>query len=251
MLQHKDRPIFFTGLHHPADARHVNLCMVSVKALEKRRSDFYPGDWILDSGAFTLISSGKGHMPVEKYARQIERWSRCGNLLAAVSQDYMCEPFILGITGLTVTEHQEMTVQRYIDLKAKALAVGIMPVIQGYEPAEYVNHIRMYGELLEQGAWVGVGSVCKRNSRVVEVELVLEAIARERPDLLLHGFGLKKTALGSLIVRELIYSSDSMAWSYAARREGRNGNDVGEAIRYAEEIAKMEMPDQSRMSLWV
>ena len=109
----------------------------------------------------------------------------------------------------------------------------------------------MYENLLEQGAWVGVGSVCKRNSRVVQVELVLEAIACERPDLLLHGFGLKKTALQSPIVNELLYSSDSMAWSSAARKQGRNANDWHEAENYMKSIEALEMPEQSRMPLWV
>ncbi len=163
----------------------------------------------------------------------------------------MCEAFILNVTGMTVREHQELTTQRYVLLKAEASPVHIMPVIQGYEPKEYVNHIRMYGELLEQGSWVGVGSVCKRNARVVEVELVLEAIACERPDLLLHGFGLKKTALQSWIVNNLVYSCDSMAWSSAARWEGRDQNDWREAESYARSIEALKMPDQARMPLWV
>ena len=244
-----EKPVFFPGLHHPSDAKNVERCMISVNALENRKSDFEAGDWILDSGAFTRIVSGKGHMPVVRYSDQIRRWSSCGNLLAAVGQDYMCEAFILDVTGLTVREHQELTIERYIQLKATAPPVYIMPVIQGFEPKEYIRHIEMYGAWLEQDAWVGVGSVCKRNSNVGQVEVVLEAIASVRPDLKLHGFGLKKTALTSQIVNDLLYSCDSMAWSYAARREGRNANDWREAANYTESIAKMPMSNQSRMPL--
>ncbi|MGX7709153.1 hypothetical protein [Methylobacterium sp. Gmos1] len=37
-------------------------------------------------------------------------------------------------------------------------------------------------------------------------------------------------------VRELLYSADSMAWSFAARRQGRNGNDPAEAHRFVERV---------------
>jgi hypothetical protein len=213
--------------------------MVSVNRLEHRKSDFRPQEWILDSGAFTRIARGIGHMEVEAYARQIQRWARCGNLVAAVSQDYMCEPFILGITGSTVAEHQRLTIQRYRLLRNWVGDTYIMPVLQGYTPREYQAHIEDYGDDLSAGAWVGIGSVCKRNGSPRQVEVLLSAIAEVRPDLRLHGFGLKRTALESHLVNELLYSCDSMAWSYAARKEGRNANDPLEAHRYVSQLATM------------
>jgi hypothetical protein len=107
-----------------------------------------------------------------------------------------------------------------------------MPVLQGYDPADYVSHIRQYGDRLARGAWVGVGSVCKRNGNKAAIEAVLWTIKKERPDLRLHGFGLKSTALGSSLVARLLHSADSMAWSFAARMTGRNGNDWREAARW-------------------
>jgi len=65
---------------------------------------------------------------------------------------------------------------------------------------------------------------------------VLEAIARRRPDLRLHGFGIKKTALEHEGVRALLFSADSMAWSYSARRQGRNQNSAAEAQAYGAAI---------------
>jgi len=52
----------------------------------------------------------------------------------------------------------------------------------------------------------------------------------------------------SPIVNQLLYSCDSMAWSYAARREGRNQNSSDEAMRYVEQLDSM--PVQSRMEVW-
>ena len=69
------------------------------------------------------------------------------------------------------------------------------------------------------------------------IEAVLLAVKAERPDLRLHGFGLKSTALGSPLVRSLLHTADSMAWSYAARREGRNQNSWREAKAWAARIA--------------
>ena len=84
------RPLFFVGLHKPQHAWRFERCMVSVNVLEHRRGDFAVQDWILDSGAFTRITTRRGHMLVADYADQLSRWSRCGNLLAAVCQDWMC-----------------------------------------------------------------------------------------------------------------------------------------------------------------
>ncbi|PHJ59778.1 hypothetical protein VF03_34180, partial [Nostoc linckia z2] len=58
----------------------------------------------------------------------------------------------------------------------------------------------------------------------------------ERPDLKLHGFGLKKTALQNSCIRNLLFSSDSFAWSYDARRDGLNTDSSYFADKYAEEI---------------
>lgn len=235
---------FFTGLHQPSDARHFEAAFVSVNRLRTRKGAFEVGDWIMDSGAFTEVSTYGGYRhSVEEYAAEIKRWAANGNLLAAVAQDYMFEPFIVAKTGLSVLRHQELTVARYDDLLAcDTGGVYIMPVLQGFTPAEYVRHIRMYGERLKFGQWVGVGSVCKRNGDVRMIEAVLRTIKEVRPDLRLHGFGLKTTALSSGLVRDLLHTADSMAWSFSARKQGRNANDWREAKAWADRITDVPPP---------
>ena len=133
---------------------------------------------------------------------------------------------MLAKTGLTIADHQRLTIERYDDLLACDLAgVTLMPVLQGYAPADYARHVHAYGDRLAPGAYVGVGSVCKRNARPEAILAVLEAIHNARPDLRLHGFGLKTTSLAVKEIREALESADSMAWSFAARYEGRNAND--------------------------
>lgn len=229
----------FVGLHQPSDAKHFDACMVSVNRLRGRISDFPVRAWIMDSGAFTIIDRF-GYYPegVEVYARQIERWRNCGSMLRAASQDYMCEEKMLERTGLSVWRHQQLTAQRYAELRFLTDA-PLLPVLQGYEPHDYVNHLTMYGSLIEPGMWVGVGSVCKRNGDPSAIRAVLWSIKQARPDLRLHGFGLKATALASPLVRELLHSADSMAWSYAARKQGRNSNDWREAMQWANPVGSL------------
>lgn len=150
---------------------------------------------------------------------------------------------MLAKTGLTVADHQRLTIERYDRILAelKRLFGGyvpfqFLPVLQGFTIKEYLDHIEMYGDRLTKGMWVGVGSVCKRQGNVAVIEAILRAIHERRPDLRLHGFGVKITALRSALVRRLLFSADSMAWSYAARMCGRNGNDWREAAAFVLEV---------------
>lgn len=228
---------FYVGLHQPSDTKHFEHAFVSVNRLRGRKKPIGAKSWIMDSGAFTEISTHGGYRhSIEAYAAEILRWAGNG-LVAAVAQDYMCEPFILAKTGMTVEQHQRLTIERYDALNAAvAGAVYIMPVLQGYTKEDYLRHLEMYGDRLPYGAYVGVGSVCKRNGDIAAIESILLAIKRVRPDLRLHGFGLKTTALSSGLVHELLHSADSMAWSFAARKQGRNANDWREAKGFAERI---------------
>src|SRR4051812_4830852 len=228
--------MFFVGLHQPSDAKHFDRAFVSVNRLRGRRKAVGATEWIMDSGAFTEISThGRYRHSVEEYAAEINRWASDPALLAAVSQDYMCEPFIIEKTGLSVEEHQRLTIERY-DALLPLVSVYVMPVLQGYAADDYVRHLEMYGDRLARGAWVGVGSICKRNTNVSSVEGILTAIKARRPDLRLHGFGLKTTALASGIVRDALHTADSMAWSFAARKQGRNANDWREARNFVDRL---------------
>jgi hypothetical protein len=234
--------MFFVGLHQPGDAKHFDRAFISVNRLRTRQKPVAAGEWIMDSGAFTEISThGRYRSTVEDYAAVINRWAcmAASGMIAAVSQDYMCEPFILEKTGLTVEDHQRLTIERYDTLLPLVTGTYLMPVLQGYAPADYVRHLEMYGDRLAHSAWVGVGSICKRNADKHSIEAVLTAIKRRRPDLRLHGFGLKITSLSSGVVRDLLYTADSMAWSFSARRQGRNANDWREAKSFIQKIEKM------------
>ena len=214
---------FYIGLHQPSDAAHFDQAFISINRVRTRIRPVPCQDWILDSGAFTeLHRHGRYRSSPADYALAVNRLAGINQgLRVAVSQDYMCEPHILVKTGLTLADHQRLTIQRYKDLRDLITPnVYVMPVLQGYSRQSYLDHIDQYGHLLGPGAYVGVGSVCKRNGNMRVIETILVAIKNKRPDLRLHGFGLKATALMSGVVRDCLYSADSMAWSFNARNAG-------------------------------
>ena len=237
---------FYVGLHQPSDAKHFDHSFISVNRLRERKGDFQVTDWIMDSGAFSEIAThGHYRVPVDEYVKQIERWKTVGQMRAAVTQDWMCEPWIVAKTGKSIREHQDLTIERYDQILERSTAY-IMPVLQGYKISDYLDHMDAYGDRFKNNQWVGVGSICKRNTNIAEVEDILLAIKQVRPDLRLHGFGLKTTALKSAAVHDMLYTADSMAWSYQARKQGRNQNDWREAKAFEEKIKRQ--PQQ--LSLW-
>jgi hypothetical protein len=232
---------FYVGLHIPSQAVHFSRAFISVNVVRGRRKPVPSDEWIMDSGAFRELEQfGHYRHSPEVYATEINRLAAINSgLAAAVSQDWMCEAHILEKTGQSLSDHQRLTIERYDSLLPLVHGPYLMPVLQGYLLQSYLDHIDQYQDRLETGMYVGVGSVCKRNSNMREIEAILCAIKRKRPDLRLHGFGLKITALYSGVVRDCLHSADSMAWSFAARREGRDANDWHEAAAFVKRIETM------------
>lgn len=240
---------FYVGLHIPAQAHRFGLTCISINKLRGRHKPIVGPRVLVDSGAFTELERYSGYRHgVEEYAAELYRLHTEGvcDIAAAVAQDYMCEAFMLARTGLTVADHQRLTIERYDALTAELNRLfggrcpfPVMPVLQGYRPGEYAAHVRAYGVRLVAGMWVGVGSVCKRNGSPERIVEVLTAIRDIRPDLRLHGFGVKVTALLHGGVRRMLATADSMAWSYSARKQGRSANDWREARAFTDKVERI------------
>jgi hypothetical protein len=143
----------------------------------------------------------------------------------------MCEPLIRARTGLSVAAHQERTVDNFLRLRALAPDLPIAPVVQGWTPFEYVRHAEQYaarGVDLRREPRVGVGTVCRRQGMAVAGQIVA-LLASD--GLRLHGFGVKKTGLRAFGAG--LVSSDTLAWSYAARRNPPLAGCVGRHINCA------------------
>jgi hypothetical protein len=192
------------------------------------------GSWALDSGGFTELSMfGEWRTTEEDYAVDVERFRRdIGNLDWAAPMDWMCEPFMLEKTGLTVAVHQQRTVVNFMRLR-DWLGQIVIPVLQGWTRDDYMSCWQLYSDLgtdLESEPIVGLGSVCRRQN-TAEAGLIVRSL---KP-LSLHYFGAKITGLTSF--GDALTSADSMAWSYQARRgtplPGCTHKSCANCFRYA------------------
>lgn len=146
----------------------------------------------------------------DEYTQCIKRH----NPRIAFCQDWMCEPHILKKTGLTILNHQWRTLQSYLSLSKKDQR--IRPVLQGWEPDDYINHAFMYSlNGVDMTQEFGIGTICSRNGDIGQITSIIKKIKNFIPQAKIHAFGIKSDALVS--VSHLIESSDSMAWSTRAR----------------------------------
>ena len=115
---------------------------VSHRQLARRRRPLRPAAcrWALDWGGFTELSlHGRWVTSAAAYADAADRYSRqLGGLDFAAPQDWMCEPAIVARTGLSVLEHQERSVASYLELRALAPHLPVIPVVQGWHLADYL-----------------------------------------------------------------------------------------------------------------
>lgn len=187
--------------------------LAGVKNLPRARAP-----WLLDSGAFTEVAkNGRHTTPPHEYAKIIRRCVEdIGNLVWAAPQDWMCEPHILKRTGYRVEDHQHLTVDNFCHLRELAPDLPIIPVLQGWTLADYQRCIRMYGYAgvdLSAEPVVGIGSVCRRQSTRDIMDIIGGVAAEGLP---LHGFGVKTKGLA--LIGKYLFSADSMAWSFNARK---------------------------------
>lgn len=193
--------------------------MVSNRVLNPRRSlPVAASPWVLDSGGFTELSMHGSWDAVSPpaYVAAIRRYqAEIGSLAWAAPQDWMCEPFITAKTGLTVEEHLRRTVGNYLDLRSLDPTLPIIPVVQGFDRADYHRCLDLYeaaGVDLPAERVVGIGSVCRRQATSEAATIIRSVTDR---GIRLHGFGLKLGAIDRL--HGDLESADSMAWSYGAR----------------------------------
>lgn len=174
--------------------------------------------WVCDSRGYSeLHQHGRWTITPADYATALTRYqAEIGQLVWASPQDWMCEPWITAKTSLTVAEHQQRTIKSVLTLRQLAPTVHVIPVLQGWRIADYLDHVDQYaaaGIDLRAEPVVGLGSVCRRQA-TTEIVAIVQTL--ESHGLRLHGFGVKTDGLAAY--GALLASADSMAWSYGARR---------------------------------
>lgn len=251
--------IFWLGVHVPRWLERTNVPLfISARRLRTiRRLPRAIGPWCLDSGGFSELSLlGRWETPAKQYVAETRMWmDEIGKMKWAAIQDWMCEPFILEKTGKTIADHQARTIRSLIDLRSLAPEIPWVPVLQGFHAGDYMRHVDKYesaGFKLEDERLVGVGSICRRQG-TKEVESILRSLAAI--GLKLHAFGAKTVGLRRY--HSILASSDSMAWSFAARRDeplpGHTHKTCANCLDYAllwrdRLLASLKTPRQ--LSLW-
>lgn len=226
---------FFLGCHQPAwlaDAP-FPLCVAHRRLaprLGPRARTPLPvarSPWFLDSSAFSeLRLYGQWTITPGQYLAAVHRYrAEIGRLEHVACQDWMCEDVVrtggrvgkltfVG-TGLSVEEHQRLTVDNALTLFDLDPTVPWVPALQGQTVEEYLRCADLYeahGIDLASLPLVGLGSVCRRQA-TPEIIAIVEALAPR--GYRLHGYGVKSKGLSN--IGPLLASSDSMAWSYRGR----------------------------------
>jgi hypothetical protein len=211
---------FYLGTHEPAWLARVDVPLMVSRRRLVRRPVYKPAraPWVLDSGGFTELSTyGRWTITARTYAADIERFStQVGAPEWAAPQDWMCEPFMVDRTSLTVAEHQARTVGNYCELMA--LGAPVIPVVQGYTLADYERCVDRYtaaGIDLAARPVVGLGSICRRQHTAEIGDVIAAMHAR---GIRCHGFGCKEGALRRY--GRQLDSADSLAWSLGGRHRG-------------------------------
>ena len=235
--QQADGPRFYLGTHQASWLWNPKIsCPLFVS---RRRLVRYvklyaaTHPWALDSGGFTELSTyGRWTITPRQYCEEVARYQReIGNLQWAAPMDHMCEPAIIygGIlngkrcpgTGQSLYVHQGRTLKNYITLidlwpQYSDLPCPFIPVLQGWALRDYLWHADMYraaGINLRAAPVVGLGSICRRQSSV-RIGTLVQHLATD--GIRLHGFGVKTEGLQ--VYASHLVSSDSLAWSFDARR---------------------------------
>ncbi len=134
--------MFYLGTHQAHWLRLVDVPLfVSRTRLENRKTlPQAEARWALDSGGFTeLRQRGGWSLSTADYISQVRRYAdEIGNLDWAAPQDWMCEPSMMANTGLTIHEHQQRTVDNFLDLRQE-LGGLVIPVLQGWERDDYLR----------------------------------------------------------------------------------------------------------------
>ena len=222
---------FYLGTHRPSWLWRIEdvPLFISHRVLKERKSPFPRATtrWALDSGGFTELNLyGEWKTTPAEYIASVRRYhDELGKLDWASPQDWMCEPWVISRTGLSVAEHQRRTIENYLELTTEAPGLGFIPVLQGWELDDYLRHADAYADAgvdLAAQPVVGVGSVCRRQGTNQIAEIFSALSAR---GLHMHGFGVKSSGLAKYA--DHLSSADSLAWSYTARRNPAGEQDCG------------------------
>jgi len=172
----------------------------------------------IDSGGFSSsLLSGEYTKSDDEYLWHVEELQPDYFAL----RDYPCEPELLKQHGRTVEMHQEMTLEHHLQLLDKLDNYDItgdwVPVLQGWTLEEYLDCVDLFREHGLLCDYVAIGSVCRRGSQN-EIRRIISVVKHQIGGRRLHAFGLNVGVLRDPHLWSCVYSVDSGAFDYAARK---------------------------------
>ncbi len=166
-----------------------------------------------------IARHGKWNITTEAYVDLCSRYyEEIGGLHWIAPLNWPCEPDARSASGLSVDEHQRLTLDSLIEMRQRAPWLPTVPILQGWRRQDYIRHLHMHeaaGIDLSREPLAGLGSVCSRQN-TISIYLLVHELARDY-GLRLHAFGLSIRAL--LTLARVLTSSDTHSWSVAARYE--------------------------------
>lgn len=219
---------WYLGIHRPNWLERQELAEVPVfitrRVFPRVTFPVAIGPYAIDSGGFTELQKfGEWTITAAEYVAFLRRvWNETGRFDFAAPMDWMCEPWVIeggwhegrqyAGTHLPVSEHQQLTVDNYLELRDLAPDLPIIPVLQGWMVTDYLRCADMYaaaGVDLATAPLVGLGSLCRRQNTDEAAEII-DAL-RDYGVGRLHGFGFKIEGLKRTWWQ--IETADSMSWS--------------------------------------
>ena len=225
--------IFYLGCHQPLWLERASVpWFLSYQKLKKRKKVVHPaGRWALDCGGFTEIDKfGEYTFSPQEYAQDVVRFAEWGGLDWCASMDYPCSPLPLEKSGLTIAEHQRLTVENFQVLREVFLGALVKPVLQGWEPDDYLRHVEQYeaiGYDLTKEVPVAIGSLVRGAGTTAQVTAIVRRV-HEATGIQMHALGVKGQALQWL--SQIVWSADSMAWASTARSWNAKGHNDEEEV---------------------
>jgi hypothetical protein len=217
--------VFYLGAPEESwlEQTEVPLFVSHVQLRKRKRLPRARGMWCLDSGAYSqLRDHGKFLDSPREYARQVRRYrDEIGGMIWCSPQDWMVELDALRATQLTPIEHMRRTVWSFVEIKSIAPDLPWMPILQPNWEACAREYERA-GVNLQDFPHVGVGSVCKLDWRGTNSPESYMWELSWFHGLELHGFGVETAGLSCC--KDYFVSTDSQAWSYAARFGGQKAS---------------------------
>jgi hypothetical protein len=231
-----------------SETARVPLCVARPRLAQRKSLPHRPAAWarpVYDSGGYNeLVKHGGWSITPRQYLAEVRRFiDQIGTPDWVAPMDWICVPEALESTGLTVADHQRLTLNNYLTLRLMDDSIPWLAPIQGHLESDFHRHADAYEragvELTVPAVRAGVGGLATRQ-HTIKAALILDGLARRgvRP----HAFGFKVTGL--LACASTVASSDSMAWVTQAKHERalpgcphkRCGSCLQWALRWREDL---------------